>query len=345
MAITRISCKQFIEQSKQHLLLDVRSPSEFAHAHMPGAINLPLFTDEERKVVGTLYKQKSKEAAIKEGLVFFGVKMKSMIEVVEQLLATADLSDKKTLFVHCWRGGMRSAGVAWLLDLYGYKVFTLQGGYKAYRQTILQCFEQNLPLKILGGQTGTGKTEILLALKQASAATVDLEALAHHRGSSFGAIGQSTPPTQEQFENNLALFLQEALSLNKPIWLEDESQRIGNVNIPKALWLQMRNAPLYYLDLPFEIRLDRIVVDYGCFETEHLIAATERIKKRLGGLDCQRSIDFLTAANFKEAFRILLLYYDKHYWLATQKRSATSVHNIKFEQFDLPLILKKLLHV
>ena len=136
MAITKINIEQFISASKNQLILDVRSPSEYNHAHIPDAISLPLFSDEERKIVGTAYKQKSRQAAIKLGLDYFGVKMKMMVEQVEKLVAEHQQKHetKSTIvYVHCWRGGMRSGAVSWLLDLYGFKVCQLVGGYKAYR--------------------------------------------------------------------------------------------------------------------------------------------------------------------------------------------------------------------
>src|SRR5690348_9334071 len=129
MPIKKLSITEFLKLSHQHPVLDVRSPGEYSHAHIPGAYSLPLFTDEERKVVGTTYKQQSREAAIKVGLDYFGPKMRSMVEEVEKL---CEKRGGKTVLVHCWRGGMRSAGVAWLLDLYGFKVYTLVGGYKFF---------------------------------------------------------------------------------------------------------------------------------------------------------------------------------------------------------------------
>ena len=162
MAIQKITIEQFLELADQYPVLDVRSPGEYLHAHIPGAYSLPLFTDEERKVVGTAYKQQSRETAIKIGLDYFGVKMRKMVEEVEQLLL--DLKPKspenneennRTFIVHCWRGGMRSAGVAWLLDLYGFKVYTLVGGYKVYRQWARRQFEKPHSFTILGGYTGS----------------------------------------------------------------------------------------------------------------------------------------------------------------------------------------------
>lgn len=134
MAITKLTIAPFLAAAQDHLVLDVRSPGEYQHAHIPGAQLLALFTDEERKIVGTAYKQQSRQKAIKIGLQFFGPKMVGMIEQVEQWCAARNKeAERPTVLVHCWRGGMRSAGVAWLLDLYGFNVITLVGGYKTYR--------------------------------------------------------------------------------------------------------------------------------------------------------------------------------------------------------------------
>src|SRR5438477_7448501 len=194
MPVEKINIEKFIELSEQHLVIDVRSPAEYNHAHIPGAHNLPLFTDEERKIVGTAYKQQSREAAIKVGLDFFAPKMKRMVEEIESVIigrqsAVMDRNGMQTgncLLIYCWRGGMRSAGVAWLMDLYGFKVYTLAGGYKKFRNHALDTFRLPFQFKILGGYTGSGKTEMLKALENQGEFVVDLEDIAKHKGSAFG---------------------------------------------------------------------------------------------------------------------------------------------------------------
>src|ERR1035437_2355393 len=138
MAIEKLTIEAFLQLSKQHPVLDVRSPGEYCHAHIPGAYNLPLFSDEERKVVGTEYKQQGREQAIKTGLDYFGTKMSKIVEEAETIIKkhNAPIQIPNTVLVHCWRGGMRSAGIAWLLDLYGFKVYTLTGGYKSFRNWV-----------------------------------------------------------------------------------------------------------------------------------------------------------------------------------------------------------------
>jgi tRNA 2-selenouridine synthase len=328
MAVKRVGLAEFLTLAKTHPVLDVRSPGEYLHAHIPGAQSLPLFSDEERKVVGTAYKQESKQVAIKIGLKYFGVKMVEMVETVEKSFTS------KIVLVHCWRGGMRSAGVAWLLDLYGYQVYTLQGGYKTYRGWVLEQFEKDYPIQILGGYTGSGKTEVLKALAKKSECVIDLEGLAGHKGSAFGNMGLPPQPSQEMFENKLA----QALSNTAPIedienssptciWMEDESQRIGTVNIPTVLYQKMRQKKVFFLDIPFESRLDYICIHYGKFPKEQLINAIIRIKKKLGGLETKTAINSLVEDDVRAAFLVLLQYYDKLYskGLERNRENLTSI--------------------
>lgn len=321
MAIQKISVEDFVKLSLAHPVFDVRSEAEFSHAHIPGAFNLPLFNNEERAVVGTIYKQQSRELAIKKGLTFFGPKMKDMVEFVENTIANHH-SSSKTVLVHCWRGGMRSAGVAWLLDLYGFKVYTLVGGYKAFRNWVLKSFEQKDPFYILGGYTGSGKTIVLSALKEKNAAVVDLEGLAGHKGSAFGNIGLPKQPSQELFENKLAVEILKTKIHHpeKSIWLEDESQRIGTVNIPQVMWNHIRTCTIYFLEIPFEERLDYLVATYGKLDKTQLGEAIQRIQKRLGGLETKTALQYLEENNLKECFSILLKYYDKQYSKGLQNR-------------------------
>ena len=206
---------------------------------------------------------------------------------------------------------MRSAGVAWLLDLYGFKVKTLVGGYKAYRRWVLEQFTQPYYISILGGYTGSRKTDILQHMGKHGHAIIDLEGLANHKGSAFGAFGQAPQPSQEMFENQLALQLYQ--NKDKMIWMEDESQRIGKLTIPHALWQTMRQKPVYFLDIPFEERLAYLLQTYSGFEKEKYVNAVMRIQKRLGPLETRNTIGFLLEDDYSGAFRILLAYYDKTY--------------------------------
>jgi len=317
----KISVSDFIALSAHHLVFDVRSPDEYNHAHYPGAVSLPLFSNEERKVVGTAYKKQGKQIAIKLGLDFFGVKMRSMVEEVEKLCERIQPNDKKIL-VHCWRGGMRSAAVAWLLNLYGYEVYVLEGGYKAFRNWVLLQFEYPYQIKVLGGYTGSAKTETLHELENLGENIIDLEGIANHKGSAFGGIGQVPQPTQEMFENILALKILEKNPQHNAnyFWVEDESQRIGNLIIPNAFWNSIRKSPLFFIDIPFEERLNFINQTYGNLDIEALKEATIRIQKRFGPNETKITLAFLDEKNIKAAFDILLNYYDKQYITALYKR-------------------------
>ncbi len=214
MAITRIDIETFLSFDGKYPVIDVRSEGEYAHAHIPGAFSMPLFNNEERKIIGTEYKKESRQKAIKTGLALFGKKMVQMVETIEQLFENkTEETDKalpKTVVVHCWRGGMRSGGVSWLLDLYGFKVFTITGGYKAYRRWAIQQLEKDYQIKVIGGFTGSGKTGALHEMRKLNQVVIDLEDLAMHKGSAFGNIGMPPQPSQEMFENLLALELKKA---------------------------------------------------------------------------------------------------------------------------------------
>jgi tRNA 2-selenouridine synthase len=369
MPIQKITIEEFLKLAKQYPVLDARSPGEYTHAHIPTAHSLPLFTDEERKLVGTAYKQQSREAAIKIGLDYFGVKMKAMVEEAESLVQSHKSGAKKALnselltpnsvLVHCWRGGMRSAAVAWLLDLYGFKVYLLVGGYKAYRKWVLAQFEIDYNFNIIGGYTGSGKTLLVHQLIKENKTVIDLEGLANHKGSAFGAIENMPQPGQEMFENLLgeALFVA-GCSLSEgtdpstindqrstSIYLEDESQRIGNLQIPMPLWYTMRKAPVFFMDIPFEERLDYITEEYGKQKKDHLKEAILRIQKRLGGLETKNALNFLEQDNYKESFRILLTYYDKwyHKGLYNRENIAGLLNKIPCTGVDTQINTQKLL--
>ena len=349
----KIRTDEFLVLAAQFPVLDVRSPGEYNHAHIPGAYNLPLFTDEERKIVGTAYKQEGRENAIKIGLDYFGGKMRKMVEEVEEIIRTYKPgrskempSPAKCVLVHCWRGGMRSAGVAWLLDLYGFRVYTLAGGYKSFRNWVLQQFQKAYPFKVLGGYTGSGKTQILHELLKADHAVIDLEGIASHKGSAFGGLGEAKQPTQEMFENKLGWSLY-SISIEKDgyIWIEDESQRIGSVNLPNTLYKNMQQSPVYFLDIPFEERLNYITEEYGKFSKEALVAAIMRIQKRLGGQNTKNAINYMLEDNFKDCFRILLSYYDKYYERSLRQRVNLDqlLINISCEKVDAGISSKKLI--
>ena len=210
----KILISTFLELRPQSVVIDVRTPAEFEQGHIEGAINIPLFTNEERVVVGTLYKKVGKDAAIDKGLEFVGLRMASMVKQARKLY------NGKPLLLYCWRGGMRSNSVAWLFTNAGLESHTVVGGYKSYRREFGLCLQKDWKFIVVGGSTGSGKTDVLKALESTGNQVVDLEGLAHHKGSSFGAIGERPQPSTEHFENKIFETMLR-FDINKPVWIEN----------------------------------------------------------------------------------------------------------------------------
>lgn len=317
-------------------IIDVRSPSEFARGHVPGVVNVPLFEDAERAVVGTLYKQTGRDAAVLEGLRIVGPKLAG---IVEQALAVAP---DGRIAVHCWRGGERSGSVAWLLDKAGFaEVLTLKGGYKAFRNHVLESFHAVPELLVLGGFTGTGKTETLHHLKDLGEQVIDLEALAHHKGSSFGALGEAPQPTQEHFENTLWDALRKK-DRGRPVWVEDESRMIGRNKLPDAFFAALRTAPLLFADMPLEERVERLVKDYGAFPAEQLGEAVQRIARRIGPQHAKAALEALADGDLRTVARLTSHYYDKTYAHGLAKRDASRVATVQASATDLRALAQRL---
>ena len=326
MATKRITVSEALELEPGRVLFDVRTPAEYEKGHIPGALNLPLFSNEERAVVGTAYKQADPHQAFLQGLEYVGPKMRSFVEEARRKAPSGKVA------VHCWRGGQRSSSMGWLLDLAGMDVQVLAGGYKAYRNYILEQFAAcRPPLIIVGGPTGSGKTDILHALEKLGEQVIDLEGLAHHKGSAFGALGETEQPTVEQFENDLYEVFR-ALSHERRIWLENESRPIGRVYIPDPLWRQMAQAPLLTVEVPLECRIERLVEVYAGYPVAELKESFGRIRQRLGGQHYKAALEALDAGDFAAAARIALVYYDKAYTHHTlSKRTSSSIFNIPVE--------------
>lgn len=329
MSITKIDAATFLTLSVGIPVFDVRSPSEYTHAHLPSALSLPLFSDQERKIIGTAYKQESRVKAIRFGLEYFGPKL---LPLVDQVLAhfEAEKITHKQVVVHCWRGGMRSAAVAWLLDLYGFEVLLIKGGYKAVRKLLLQQFERKYNITIIGGYTGSNKTGLITTLRKKGKPAIDLEGIAAHKGSAFGNLDQLPQPSQEMFENILAIELYKFKD-EAGIWLEGESQRIGHVNIPPGLFEQMRSAKLIFVDITFEERLKHIIEGYGKASKDKLMSATLRLQKRLGGLETKNAINALLEDDINLCFTILLKYYDRWYLRSTYDKQETKREIVRLE--------------
>lgn len=338
--VRQLGIEAFLQESGQGpgLMVDVRSPGEYQRGHIPGAVSIPLFDDAERAIIGTLYKQQGREAAVMKGLELVGPKMAGFVRQAQRQAPAPQL------WVHCWRGGMRSESMAWLWKTAGFSVATLTGGYKAYRRHVQEQMGQPLQLVVLGGYTGSGKTAILHALAGQGEQVLDLEALAHHKGSAFGALGQAPQPTVEHFENLLHHALAR-LDLARRIWVEDESHSIGRVYIPHPFWQQMRAAPLLLVELPKALRIRRLVEEYAAFGPELLEQSLLKISRRLGGLHLQRALDALRAAQYDETASITLDYYDKAYAHGVSQRSPDRIHPVDAGADDPAQTAARLIHL
>ncbi len=312
-----------------HLLVDVRSPAEYAQGHIPGAVSIPLFSDDERAEVGTRYHQAGKEAALLVGLDLVGNKMSGFLKKLNAL----NRGSVKSVAVYCWRGGMRSASMAWLFELGGYRVHLLQGGYKAYRSYIRREAGKGLQMLVIGGMTGSGKTEVLRQLKEYGEQTLDLESLACNKGSVFGYLGQAPQPGNEQFENDLFDELA-GFDPRRPVWMEDESRSIGAIGLPSEFYLRMKSSPLILLKVPEAVRVERLVLEYAGFEKQELIAALKKLLQPLGWLNFREAVNHIEAGNFGQAIRIVLGYYDKMYLKALLKTTDRPIAEVNAETGD-----------
>jgi len=328
-----LSVEKFL--GSEGVVLDVRSPGEFSLGHIPGAVNLPLFTDKERAQVGTIYRREGKLNAIRLGWDLVTPKVSELIEEIER--AVSDGVAK----VHCWRGGMRSEGFAELTKVVGLETVRLEGGYKAYRRWCHEIFERPAEYRIVGGLTGTGKTGILKELEKMGEQILDLENLANHRGSAFGTIGMPDQPTTEQFHNDMAMALAR-FDPAKPIWIEDESRMIGTCHIPDKFFLKMRNSSLYIVERPLEKRLEILNRVYGVSRPEGFIEAVEKIKKKLGGKKTQDVIEMITDGKLKEACTEVLKYYDSAYKYDVSRRNQ-KINRIRGDTLDDEEVAKALL--
>lgn len=330
-----ISIEQFL--SLDLPVIDVRSPGEYSHGRLPGAFNIPLFSDDQRAHVGTVYTKNSQQKAIELAFSYVNPKLGYFIEEAERMAPAGKVR------VHCWRGGMRSQMFARHLSDNGVKeVNVLAGGYKAYRTHILSYFDQPFCLNIIGGYTGSGKSDIIQYMKKSGHQVIDLEELANHKGSAFGHIGLNGQPTTEQFENNLYEAFR-YLDTKKPIWLEDESRNIGGVNIPYSLFNQMKSARLFFLDIPKDIRADFLVKEYAEAPAEELKESVRKISKRIGGLNTGLALRYIDEQKFKDVALLTLNYYDKAYLKSVGTRPPGMVNRIMTAQIDPVVNSQKIL--
>jgi tRNA 2-selenouridine synthase len=301
-----VTISEFLNHSSSFQLIDSRSPAEFLKGHIPGSRNICLLNDEHRQIIGTIYKQEGRGSAVLEGFRLVGPHFH---EISKQLL---NLSRDSEIGIYCWRGGMRSEIMGWIASLCGLEIMILKGGYKRYRKQVLQTLDsQPDKLIVLSGNTGSGKTEILKRLQENGWPVIDLERLAGHRGSSFGALGMP-PQTQEMFENELAKEVNRLKNSNFLI-VEDESRMIGTKCIPIKIHRAMKCSIVVELLVSKEERVKRLVREYAVFDKTLLAEATKRIEKRLGNERMKTALNYLEDGDFKNWVAVLLDYYDKAY--------------------------------
>ncbi len=325
--ISKVDIEKFLELKKTIQVIDVRSPKEFEGGCIPGAVNIPILNNEERAAVGTHYKQAGREPAIGMALDIVQPKIHGFLSDV------ARIDDNENILVHCWRGGMRSARFSEYLSDNGHNVSVLVNGYKAYRNVVYDCFNKKWKLLIIGGMTGSGKTDILKHLSEKGHQVIDLEMLACHKGSSFGALGQKDQPTTEQFQNDLWEAWKD-YDISKPVILEDESQAIGAVRIPDHLFAQMRSSPVMAIEMNLDHRAARLAKEYTNFPDEQLKEGVLRIRKRLGGLNAQKAVKAIESGDYLEFVKIALRYYDKAYSFGLDKRESAQVHALPVKTDD-----------
>lgn len=317
----------FVKFSETLPVVDVRAPVEFAQGHIPGAFNIPLFGDEERAEIGTLYHREGRDQALVKGL---EVALPKTCEFTDRL---RQITRGPSILLHCWRGGMRSASMAEVFSAAGYDVILLTGGYKAYRRFIREELARPARVMVLGGYTGSGKTSLLSSLAAEGEQVIDLEHLACHKGSVFGALGQLPQPTNEQFENDFYR-LWSRVDKTRPIWLEDESRRIGNVTLPGPLYDHISSGFLVMVLVPPQVRINRLVKEYSCFDKPILAAAIMKIAEQLGGARTREALDALDRGAYGDVASITLAYYDKAYRFAIERRSGKGRITLELDLTD-----------
>lgn len=331
-----VPAKQFLQMTTP-LILDVRSPSEFAKGHIPGALSFPLFTDEERACVGTVYKRQGPDEAMLVGLEFVGPKMAAFVREANRINP-----GKEPMRMYCFRGGQRSQSLAWLLQKGGFEITLLKDGYKGYRQEAVRSFLEPQKIMVLSGCTGAGKTRILHALRERGEQIVDLEDLASHKGSAFGGYHQPSDLTTEMF-HNLLFQAWSLLDRDRIAWFEDEGRTLGKLLVPDEVWAQMRQAPVIFLDVPQQERVKLLVEEYADYDDALLRESLNRIVKRLGGLAHRECVEALEEKRYDAVARRCLDYYDKAYRHCVEKRKPEPYWELPLEGVETEANVEALL--
>ena len=300
------------------LLIDVRSPEEYYKGHMPNSISIPIFNNEERSIIGKKYKYSGRENAVREGFKIIENKIDKIINTFilikkEFQISTIDKTANDTCIkIYCARGGMRSQSMLWLLEKFHYPCVTLNGGYKTYRNWVLNIFKDRQKIIVIGGKTGTRKTKILEKLKALGYQILDFENLANHRGSSFGGLGMKEQPTNEQYENLIAEDLNK-FNKKKIIFVEAESANIGKNRIPHELYKQMKNSKRIEIIRNEKIRIKELINTYSKYKKNDLKESVLKITKRLGPQRTKSAINSIDKEDWENVCKSVLDYYDRCY--------------------------------
>ncbi len=313
-------------------LIDVRTPAEYAEDHIPGAINLPVLSNEERARVGTIYTQESPFLARKIGAALVARNAAAHIEG-----PLADNDGGWRPLVYCWRGGQRSGSFASILEQIGWRVETLVGGYQSYRRLIVAALYQSafqVPVILLDGNTGTGKTEIIQRLTALGVQNIDLERLANHRGSALGAAGPQ--PSQKAFESSLARAAHN-LDPARPVLIEAESSRIGQIYLPPQLFAAMKSAPRIEIAAPSASRVEYLVRAYSeeIADCEGFAARLDGLIRLQGRAQVEAWQAALRAGSFDQvAAEMIELHYDPSYAKARARSGGVVLATCKAERLD-----------
>lgn len=330
-----LSISEFLSMRENHPVVDVRSPGEFQEGHIRGAVNIPLLNNEERIAVGTDYKQKGRQEAIKTGFKLVGPRLLDIIHEAEKA------AGGKEILVHCWRGGMRSSNFCQFVGMAGIKSYSLDGGYKNYRHEALESYKLPFKMVLLTGCTGSGKSEVLRKLKEQGEQVLDLEHLANHKGSVFGGLNMPAQPNTEQFQNELFEEIRE-LDLSKRVWVEDESIAIGKIFLPQFFWLRMTESPMVQMLVDKSVRVERLVNEYGNSDKEEFLNLMARVTKKLGGQNFKEAKEKLAAGDMASTIDILLTYYDKAYLSSIEKRKNRVLKKISWSGDQLDEFVQEL---
>lgn len=328
-------------ETLETLIIDVRSPGEYKESHIPGAINIPLLNDEHRRQIGITYKQQGKEVAVDLGYQLVNPIRESFL--IQLIKNAAD----KNIRIYCARGGLRSQLMSQYFSENGYNVSLLKGGYKAYRNFILKALASYKNLKILAGYTGSGKTEVLQEMRSIGAQVLDLEALANHKGSVFGFLGQKVQPSSSHFHNLIYETIKH-YNHEQPIWVESESVNIGKAYLPKELWENMKQSDGIEILLPVEVRTAHTLKLYGGFDRALLSECIMQLSKRIAKSELTLLCALTEIGDLEPVVERLLKYYDKAYEHGREKRNCQNFVKLNFERLEpkkiAKFLLEKLMH-